>query len=201
MAQGTLCAIRSGGSIRILVIGLINSSLIRIIFVLAIMERMATGGRSGVGWCCRRLPWGWNAPVYYDDYGDAVTLPSDGGSYDYAPENAPAAPAQGDWLPLGVFAVGQDLGEAQDSDLFMQLALSKEGEISGTYYNALTDDTHPIEGSVDSGTQEAAWKISDDPYSPIMTTGLYNLTQDTATIQVYFSDAPQQTWFLARVNE
>lgn len=108
---------------------------------------------------------------------------------------------QGDWLPLGVFAAGKSTTQAGYSNMFVQLALSKEGDISGTYYNAGTDQTHPIEGLVDRDTQVVLWKLSDKPDSPIMTTGLYNLTQDVAPVKVQFSSGPLETWYLVRVNQ
>lgn len=156
------------------------------------------------------VPWGWDYPMYYDEYGYYEQVPDI--YINYYPETTyPTViptqvygygqDVQDDWLPMGVFVASRDLGRASYSNMFVQLALSKGGELAGTYYNASTDETHPLEGLVDSTTQQAVWMVSDDPNSPMMSTGLYNLTQDVATIQVKFQDGSEQTWFLTRINE
>lgn len=95
----------------------------------------------------------------------------------------------------------QDESQAAVSNLFIQLALSKQGELEGTYFNAGRDQTLPLEGYVDPQTQEAAWKISDTEGSPVITTGLYNLTQDVALVQVNFGDHETQSWTLIRITQ
>lgn len=109
-------------------------------------------------------------------------------------------PAEGEWLPLGVFAVGSNADEASYSNKVMQLSLNKQGYISGTYYNAATDKSYPVEGKVDKTSQEAIWKTSDNPESPVARTGLYNLTQDVADIQVRFPDGIDQNKVLVRLK-
>jgi hypothetical protein len=148
------------------------------------------------GW----LPWGWGAPIYYDDSGYPMTMPS---QVEPPQPEIPyvTAPPQGEWLSLGVFALGKDAALSAYSNLFVQLAVDKAGDVTGTYYNASTDKTYPIEGSVDNETQQAAWKLSDDPSAPIMTAGLYNLTQEMCPVQVRFPDNTEQSWILVRVNK
>lgn len=107
---------------------------------------------------------------------------------------------QGDWLPLGVFAVGSSASQAAYSNMFIQLALNKQGFISGTYYNAATDQAHEIEGMVDKDTQKAVWKLSDNADSPVANTGLYNLTQNVVDIQVYFPNGSDQKRVLVRLD-
>lgn len=123
-----------------------------------------------------------------------------------ASANAPGAPdappqEQGDWLSLGVFAVGSSAEEAPYSNMVVQLALKKDGEIAGTYYNAGTDQTYGIEGMVDKNTQQAVFKLSDNPESPVMTTGLYNLTQNVAKAKVHFPDGTDQAKVLVRLQQ
>lgn len=166
---------------------------------------------------------------YYDDYGSYTSLPPQD-AYTYSPpqqninvnvqplpqqqpqysvgyqQQAAAPPAvtadQGEWLPLGLFAIGSSAETAPYSNMVMQLAMNKKGYISGTFYNAATDQTKPIEGSVNKETQEAIWKMSDSPGSPVARTGLYNLTQDVAPLVVYFpSDGADQSRVLVRVKQ
>lgn len=142
------------------------------------------------------LGWGWAYPVYYTDEGYAEPYIS----YQAPVEEGYETPQPDEWLPLGVFAAGATAEQASYSSMFVQLAIDKEGDIAGTYYNAVTDQTHPLAGLVDRGTQQAVWKVSDNPNSPLMSTGIYNLTQDEVPVQVNFPDGSQQTWILVRLQ-
>jgi hypothetical protein len=112
-----------------------------------------------------------------------------------------AAPGKGDWLPLGVFAITQD-GEASGAEpsLYMQLAISKQGVISGTLKNTLTGKVQPLEGMADKKSQRVAWGVVDQQ-RPIMETGLSNLTKDTAPALVHFADGQTQQWLMVRLPE
>src|SRR6185295_5064 len=114
------------------------------------------------------------------------------------PEQAPAAE---DWMPLGVFAITQD-GESNrdDPSMFMQLAVSKQGIISGTLQNTSTDKVQEIEGMVDKQTQRAAWTVKGKT-RPLMETGVVNLTQDTTPALVHFADGSTQQWLLVRLDK
>lgn len=159
------------------------------------------GARWGAasGW----LNWGWGYPVYYEDNGDYVDLPPDidTGYVEQEQNISPEIPVQGDWLPLGVFTAGQNTMQAAYSNMFVQLAMDRQGDIAGTYYNAGTDETHDLEGSVDRQTQVVVWKVADNPDSPLMITGLYNLTQPVAPIKVQFPDGSVQDWVLVSVQQ
>lgn len=162
------------------------------------------------------LPWGWNAnePVYYD-YGTTVIY-EDGNVYrdneqvasaeEYAEQaNAIAASVPQDvqedkveWLPLGVFAISEQ--NAKDSGMLMQLAVSKEGIIAGTYYNDTSGTNRPVEGMVDRETQRAAWKFADEKQQEVVfETGINDLTRDESTCLVHFGPEKTQTWTMVRV--
>ena len=164
------------------------------------------------GW----VGYGWNQPVYYN-YGDNVYY-DDGQVYygdqpvataaDYSQQAAaialsePAAqPAAEDWMPLGVFAVTTD-GEPNDADptMYLQLAVSKQGVISGTFQNTATNSAQEIEGMVDKETQRAAW-VPKGKKTPVMETGISNLTQDTTPVLVHFADGTTQQWLLVRLDK
>ncbi len=157
------------------------------------------------------LGWGWGSPYYYDSSGDYydVTAP------EYAapgymqpvvsqPSSQPV-PAQtvaqvDTWMPLGVFALGQNAEQASASHRFLQLAMNREGEIEGTYYNSLSDKTYNVTGIVDKATQQVVFQLADNPDSPIATTGLFNLTEDQASLKVQFSDGSDQIWTMVRLE-
>ena len=80
------------------------------------------------------------------------------------------------------------------------MTVSKEGIIAGTVSNTETDKTQPIEGAVDLKTQRSAWVIEGKD-SPIMETGIANLTKDEAPVLVHFADGETQQWLLVRLEE
>ena len=147
--------------------------------------------------------------VYYDGdsvyYGDQQVATAD----EYAQQaeaiatNIPAdvKPAPEDWMPLGVFAVTQD-GESADDDptMFLQLAVSKQGIIAGSFQNTTAGTVKTVEGMVDKETQRVAWTPEGET-RPLMETGISNLTQDTAGVLVHFENGDTQQWLLTRLNK
>lgn len=131
------------------------------------------------------------AQEYYTETSDLATS---------VPEMTDEQAEAVEWLPLGVFAITKESINA--SSFFLQLAVSKEGIISGTYYNDSTGATHPVDGMVDEKSQRAVWKFADDTNPDlVMETGIYNLTQDQADVLVHFGPDQTQTWVLVRLGE
>jgi hypothetical protein len=105
-----------------------------------------------------------------------------------------------EWMPLGTFAVTQE-GKA-DGNRMMQLAVSKEGVLSGTYFNRQTNATHPLQGMVDRKTQRAAWAFADGSDEQIvMETGIYNLTEPQSTVMAHFGPGQVNVWQLVRLEQ
>ncbi|MEP0431474.1 mu-protocadherin- cell-suface protein [Rhodopirellula bahusiensis] len=113
-----------------------------------------------------------------------------------APENEESA-EQSEWLPLGTFALTTDADDV-DPDRVIQLAVNKEGIISGTLYNQKTDETQAIQGQVDKETQRVAMRIGESE-DVVAETGLYNLMQDEASVLVHFGTKTQDTYLLVRL--
>jgi hypothetical protein len=154
------------------------------------------------------MPYSYGENVYYEDnsvyYGDEAVATSE----EYAQQaeeiatSAPeVAPESAEWMSLGVFALTPD-GQASgpDPSLFVQLAVSKEGLISGTVHNSATNSTQSIEGMADKESQRAAWTVAGKT-RPIMETGIVNLTEDTAPALVHFADGSTQQWLMVRLEE
>ncbi len=146
---------------------------------------------------------GWNNPYPY--YYDAEGYPLNVSNYTPQVGAVPApqaVPIQGttQWLPLGVFAVGETSEAAASSPTFIQLAISKDGEVAGTYYNAVGNTNYPLEGGVDPKTQQIYWELPGYPNAPIITTGLYNLLQDVSNIQLHYANGSTLNWVLVRVS-
>ncbi len=162
----------------------------------------------------------WASPVYYS-YGPGGSVYYEGnvvyingdkyGSaeeyYEEVTEQAASAPEIGEeesakveWLPLGVYALTSEGVNA--SHMYLQLAVTKEGVISGTFFNETTGAVHPVEGLVDRKTQRAAWKVADGTNPDIvMETGIYNLTREQTDVLVHFGPQKSQTWKLVRLKE
>lgn len=82
----------------------------------------------------------------------------------------------------------------------MQLAISKQGVISGTLKNTLTGKTQTLEGAADKESQRVAWGVAGQE-RPIMETGLSNLTQDSSPALIHFADGQTQQWLMVRIPE
>ncbi len=167
------------------------------------------------------MPWNWGEGRYYD-YGSGGGSYYDGSSVMYNGEAVPAeeyaqqaeelalsvpeeddaesSDASGDeWLPLGVFAVAQEGESSATPTMFMQLAVRKDGVIAGTYQNKETGETASLEGMIDGGSQRAAWTFSGKT-SPIVETGIQNLTMNETQVLVHFQDGDSKTYLLVRVE-
>lgn len=165
-----------------------------------------------MGW----VDYGWTQPIAYN-YGQNVYYQGDQVYYGDQPvasteeyaqqalaiaQNAPAEkPAASDWMPLGVYAITPD-GEPTGADptMFLQLAVSKQGVINGTFQNTATDDVKQVEGMVDKQTQRAAWTPAGKDW-PIVETGIVNLTQDTTPALIHFADGSTQQLLLVRLDK
>jgi hypothetical protein len=110
-------------------------------------------------------------------------------------------PAAKDWMPLGVFAITKD-GEPTGAEptMFLQLALSKQGVLNGTFQNTATNTVKAVEGMVDKQTQRAAWTVQGES-RPLMEAGIANLTQDSTAVLVHFPDNTTQRALLVRLEK
>lgn len=139
--------------------------------------------------------------VYYD--GDVVATADEYAEQAQAlAEDVPEVdPDKVDWLPLGVFALTEKESEdVADATLFLQLAISKEGIIAGSFQNTATEKTVEVEGTIERESQRAAWGPVDESW-PIMETGIYNLTENQAGALVHFGDGKTQQWTMVRLDD
>jgi len=153
-------------------------------------------------------------PEYYD-YGNSITYQDNSvyvngektasteQYYNQASEIAATgtsadAPSEGDWLPLGVFALKPP--PKSDADISLQLAVNKQGVIRGNYTDGAKNQNQVVHGSVDKKTQRAAFTIGDDT-SKVLETGLYNLTKDEAPCLVHYGADRTEQWLLVRLQQ
>lgn len=175
------------------------------------------GAWYAAGWATANTAWRWAAwnnlvgygypatPVYYD-YGDNIVYQDNSVYIDGEPAytaeefsqqasdlaeagRKAEAPKDDEWMPLGVFAMVQ--GDEKTSNHVYQLALNKKNIVRGTYYDAVTDMTYPVEGSVNPRTQRAAFTVGGRK-TPVYDVGIANLTQEATTMMVHYGDRSAQ---------
>jgi len=133
------------------------------------------------------------APVYRQQALDLATVP---------PSEEPFIPVEnqddGGWYPLGVWALTQE--EKGDAVMFYQLAVNKQGEVSGAYSNVLTGETSPVTGRVDFETQRVAWRTGNSD-STAIEANLAGLTKDFTPVFVHYGTGQTQEWLLVRMED
>jgi hypothetical protein len=142
-----------------------------------------------------------NGSVYYGDQPVATEEEYTKQAESIAANSPATKPGPKDWTPLGVFALTADgKPNGTDPNFFLQLAVSKQGAISGTLQNMAEKSVQPIEGMVDKQCQRAAWTVVGKP-RPLMEMGAANLTQDSSVALVHFADGTTQQCLLVRVSK
>jgi hypothetical protein len=160
----------------------------------------------------------WSQPIYYD-YGPGGNVVYQGdqvyiGGQDVctaaefaesAAELATVPPppdeiqaAQAEWMPLGTFAMSSNENDLEPQRV-LQLAVDKQGVISGTLFNQKTNRTATIQGQVDKDTQRVAFRIGENDQI-VAETGLYNLTQQEAPLLVHFGPERVENFLLVRLD-
>src|SRR5262249_52845559 len=112
------------------------------------------------------------------------------------PDQATADQAQ--WMPLGTFAVSSGESDTQPQRI-LQLAVDKNGIVSGTLYNQQTDRAITVQGRVDRETQRVALRFGDSQ-DVIAETGLYDLTQNEVPLLVHFGANKVENYLLIRLD-
>ena len=114
---------------------------------------------------------------------------------DAGPQASP--PKDDESLTLGVFGMVQ--GDETTANQVVQLKVNKQGLISGEYYNATTDTTEKISGSVDKKSQRAAWTVGDRK-NVVYEAGIANLTKPETTMLIHYGTDKTQQWTLVRIE-
>jgi hypothetical protein len=114
------------------------------------------------------------------------------------PPAGEAEAAKAEWLPLGTFGISASEKDTEPTRV-IQLAVNKQGIVSGTFYNTQTDLAQSIQGQVDKQTQRVAFRIGESE-RVVVETGLYNLTQSEAPALVHFGPDKVENWLLVRME-
>ncbi|GAA4439025.1 hypothetical protein [Bremerella cremea] len=106
------------------------------------------------------------------------------------------APSDEEWMPLGVYALVE--GNQTQAQMLMQLAVSKSGQIGGSYYNVLSDNSQPLTGSVNKQTQEVAWHVAKND-KVVFQTDVKSLTEAETPVVVHYGDGTTHPMTLVRM--
>lgn len=103
-----------------------------------------------------------------------------------------------DWMSLGAF--GLVPANHTSATGMVQLSVSKEGALNGSYIDMLSQASSPVSGAVDKQTQLAAWKISGND-GVVFETAISSLTSDSAPLTVRVGPQQAQQWQLVRAKQ
>ena len=107
--------------------------------------------------------------------------------------------SQGEWLPMGTFAIAAD-NRQTDSKRIIQIATNKQGQIRGNIVDVETDKATELYGSVDAKTQRVAFKIEGHEET-VAECGLWNLTQETVPLLIHVDKNKTEERTLIRLHE
>jgi hypothetical protein len=162
--------------------------------------------------------YGWNSPYYYD-YGPGGNVVYSGNQVlvngqpvgtpaDYSQSAAALAAVDPseltsakpeDWTPIGTFSVATSKDEVNPPRV-IQLAVNKDGVVSGMIHNNKSNKTYTVQGHVDKDTQRVAFSIGNDP-NTVLETGMYNLTQNETPVLAHFGPSSTQNYLFVRLPE
>lgn len=114
------------------------------------------------------------------------------------PTSVPATNDPSEWMTIGVFALAQT-GQTEPTTL-IQLAVNKQGQLNGSYYDLVSDNGTPVSGQVDTTTQRAAWTVGPNSKNVFATT-IETLTSDNGPVTLHLPSGKTQNWNLVRVNK
>ncbi len=161
----------------------------------------------------------WSEPIYYD-YGtggnvvyqdNSVSIDGEqvASTTEFAQSAAVLASVQppaneeaaqnAEWMPLGTFAVSANEKDVNPTRV-IQLAVDRQGVISGTLYNTETDEAQTVQGQVDKETQRVAFRIGESE-DIVAECGLYNLTQNEAPLLVHYGASKVENYLLVRLEQ
>ncbi|MEM9646807.1 MAG: mu-protocadherin- cell-suface protein, partial [Planctomycetota bacterium] len=116
-----------------------------------------------------------------------------------APPESEAEAKEAEWMPLGTFALATSEKDVSPHRV-VQLAVNRDGIVSGTVHNDLTDQATSLQGQVDKETQRVAIRIGESD-QVVAETGIYNLTMDEVPLLVHFGGESTENYLLVRMEK
>jgi hypothetical protein len=100
-------------------------------------------------------------------------------------------------LPLGVFTMAPQ--DQSNTSVMLQMAITKEGIVRGSYFDLATNKEQTIRGAIDKQTQLVAFTIGDD--KTVYETGLATLTTDGGDVSKFDPDSNLGRYTLERMAD
>lgn len=108
-------------------------------------------------------------------------------------------PADLEWMALGVYAAAPE--GTQQANTFIQLDVGRDGTLRGNYFDAITDQSLPIVGTIAKDSRKASWTVGESKSAMRFETTLDNLMAESSQGVVLSSTGRQQTWDFVRVEK
>lgn len=103
----------------------------------------------------------------------------------------------GEWYPLGVFSLQS--GPDDIGTRVVQLAVDRRGNVTGNYFDMITNVNHNITGGVDRDSQRVMWWLNRNP-SIQFHARIYRLLQPYGSIYVELPGGDQRWQFVRLEN-
>ena len=103
-----------------------------------------------------------------------------------------------EWLPLGVFALCKS--EEGDPTMFLQIAISREGIVAGSFANTTNNENLSVQGGADRESTRLAVTIGNQD-DVVVETGLYSVTEQQASALVHYQDGTRENWLLVKMPD
>lgn len=112
-----------------------------------------------------------------------------------AAEGAVDLPKDTKFLSLGVYALAP--AEQNQASSLVQLSVTPDGILRGSYVDLLSDQEQTIVGVVDKASGRAAWKLGEHG-NVVFETSLETLTQSEGPVELQFANGSARQYTLAR---
>lgn len=103
-----------------------------------------------------------------------------------------------EWLPLGVFALCKS--DQGDPTMFLQLAISREGIIAGSFANTTNNENLSVQGGADRESSRLAITIGDQD-DVVVETGLYNIIDQQSSALIHYQNGTRENWLLVKMPD
>jgi hypothetical protein len=103
----------------------------------------------------------------------------------------------GDWMTLGSYSLMT--GSGDPGTRILQLSIDREGNIRGSYYDMITNNTNNVIGVADKNTQQVRWTLDSNRQLTFVAT-LDQLTQPQGVVNVKLPGGELQQWQLVRME-
>ena len=99
-------------------------------------------------------------------------------------------------MPLGVFATApQGAGEAH---IFQQLAVNRQGDVQGNYYDSIANAVQPLKGRIDKDTRNVAWAVGNNGAK--FQTTLDDILQPSGLLSMQTGNS-KQSWTMSKMDD